>query len=63
MFEMFSALFSSVGEIHKVYTVVDFYTYIKGVEYLICVAFFVGFPLFYKYIHTPPVNRQLDSHG
>lgn len=56
-------LFNSIGEIHKVYTVVDFYTYIKGVEYLICVAFFVAFPLFYKYIHTPPENRPVGRHG
>jgi hypothetical protein len=37
-------LFSSVGEMREVFTMVDFYQYIKGVEYLICVAFFVGFP-------------------
>ena len=46
-------LFSSVGEIKEVFTLVDFYQYIKGVEYLICVAFFVGFPMFYRYINSP----------
>ena len=45
-------LFSSVGEIKEVFTLVDFYQYIKGVEYLICVAFFVGFPMFYRYINS-----------
>jgi hypothetical protein len=45
-------LFSSVGEIKEVFTLVDFYQYIKGVEYLICVAFFVGFPIFYRYINS-----------
>lgn len=45
------ALFSSVGEMREVFTMVDFYQYIKGVEYLICVAFFVGFPMFYRYIN------------
>jgi len=44
-------LFSSVGDVKEVVTLVDFYQYIKGVEYLICVAFFVGFPIFYRYIH------------
>lgn len=42
---------SSIGEMKEIYTTVDFYTYIKGVEYLICVAFFVGFPMFYRYIN------------
>lgn len=45
-------LLQSVGEFTTVYTMVDFYQYIKGVEYLICVGFFVGFPAFYKYINT-----------
>ena len=45
-------IFQAIGEVKAVYTLVDFYQYIKGVEYLICVAFFVGFPLFYRYIHS-----------
>jgi hypothetical protein len=47
---------SSVGQVKEVFTLVDFYTYIKSVEYLICVAFFVGFPMFYRYI-----NKSDDS--
>jgi len=47
-----TGLFESIGEWHSVYTLVDFYQYIKGVEYLICVAFFIGFPLFYKYLNA-----------
>jgi hypothetical protein len=31
---------------------VDYYTHIKGLEYLICVAFFVAFPVFFKYVNT-----------
>jgi hypothetical protein len=42
----------SIGEFKSVYTLVDFYQYIKGVEYLICIAFFAGFPVFYRYIHA-----------
>ena len=44
-------IFSAIGEVKGVYTMVDFYQYIKGIEYLICVAFFCGFPAFYRYIH------------
>ncbi len=43
-------LFTNVGIVKEVYTVVDFYTYIKGVEYLICLAFFCSFPMFFRYI-------------
>jgi hypothetical protein len=45
-------VFNAIGEVKTVYTMVDFYQYIKAVEYLICVAFFVGFPMFYKYLHA-----------
>jgi len=45
-------LFEKIGDWEVVYTLVDFYQYIKGVEYLICVAFFVAFPLFYKYLNA-----------
>jgi hypothetical protein len=52
-----SDLFTSIGQFKEVFTLVDFYQYIKGVEYLICLAFFVGFPIFYRYIHkTGEVN-------
>lgn len=44
-------LLASVGEIKEVFTMVDYYQYIKSVEYLICVAFFVGFPMFYRCIN------------
>jgi hypothetical protein len=42
---------NNIGEVSTVYTLVDFYQYIKGVEYLICVAFFCCFPAFYRYIN------------
>jgi hypothetical protein len=44
---------NSIGEFKSVYTLVDYYQYIKGVEYLICIAFFAGFPAFYRYINKP----------
>lgn len=50
---MFSleSLFNSIGEVSQVFTVVDYYQYIKGLEYLICLAFFIIFPIFYRFIH------------
>ncbi|THB77326.1 MAG: hypothetical protein D6B25_07165 [Desulfobulbaceae bacterium] len=40
----------ATGMIQHFNTMVDFYSHIKGVEYIICVVFFVAFPLFYRYI-------------
>jgi hypothetical protein len=55
-------IFTQVGEIKEVFTLVDFYTYIKGIEYLICVAFFVGFPIFYRYIHSKDAKTNSSTH-
>lgn len=54
---MLEQTLSSIGEVKEVFTLVDYYQYIKGVEYLICVAFFVGFPLFYRYLHRKEENN------
>lgn len=40
----------ATGLIQPLYTLVDFYSHIKGVEYIICVLFFVAFPLFFQYL-------------
>lgn len=48
---MLESLFTSIGEVGQVFTLVDYYQYIKGIEYLICVAFFIIFPVFYRFIH------------
>ncbi len=37
--------------VKPLHTLVDYYTHIKGIEYLICVAFFVAFPVFFKYVN------------
>ena len=55
-------IFKSIGEVKEVVTLVDYYQYIKGVEYLICVAFFVGFPMFYRYIHKREDDRGNGQH-
>jgi hypothetical protein len=57
-----SELFSTIGQVKSVYTLVDFYQYIKTVEYLICVAFFVGFPMFFRYLHKTPSTQQEATH-
>ena len=41
----------ATGVVKPSHTLVDFYSHIKGIEYLICVAFFVAFPLFYRYVN------------
>jgi ABC-type bacteriocin/lantibiotic exporter with double-glycine peptidase domain len=42
----------ATGMMQPMHTLVDYYTHIKGLEYLICVAFFVAFPVFFKYVNT-----------
>jgi hypothetical protein len=53
MDSILSWFFQSIGETKSVYTLVDFYEYIKGVEYLICVGFFIAFVKYFKYIDAP----------
>ncbi len=38
----------ATGNLKEYETLVDYYSHVKGVEYLIAVAFFVVFPVFYK---------------
>jgi len=54
-------LLGSLGQVKEVFTLVDYYQYIKGVEYLICVAFFVGFPMFYRYINKREESTTSDA--
>lgn len=41
----------ATGMIKPFHTLVDFYSHIKGIEYLICIVFFIAFPLFYRYVN------------
>jgi hypothetical protein len=52
------------GMIQPIHTLVDFYTHIKGIEYIICVAFFVAFPLFFQYVdkRKSPLRASGRSH-
>jgi len=45
--------FVSIGLVKDMHTLVDFYTHIKGVEYLICVVLFFAFPAYYIYMKRP----------
>jgi len=56
-----AGIFSSIGEVRTVHTLVDFYQYIKTVEYLICVAFFVAFPMYYMYLNRSK-DKKDNSH-
>ena len=55
-------IFNSIGQVKSVYTLVDFYQYIKTVEYLICIAFFVGFPMFYRYMMSGKGSNSQEAH-
>jgi hypothetical protein len=45
---------TAIGMVKPLHTLVDYYTHIKGIEYLLCVAFFVAFPVFYKFVNKAP---------
>jgi len=49
------------GMIRPIHTMVDFYTHIKGVEYIICAAFFVAFPLFFQYVNKQKTHVKMSS--
>lgn len=49
--ELFRQYLVSVGLIQDFETLVDFYTHIKGIEYLICLAFLGTFPAYFKFLN------------
>jgi len=61
--ELVRQYFVATGMIQPIHTLVDFYTHIKGIEYIICVAFFVAFPIFFKYVdkRKTPVKNHLKT--
>jgi hypothetical protein len=60
----------AVGVMQEFHTMVDFYTYIKGIEYLFCLVFLGFFPAFFTYLNrtkqsvpiggkeSPAINRS-----
>jgi hypothetical protein len=61
--ELVRQYFVATGMIQPIHTLVDFYTHIKGIEYIICVGFFVAFPIFFKYVdkRKTPVKTHLKT--
>ena len=51
----------ATGMITPLHTLVDYYTHIKGIEYLICVAFFVAFPAFYIYVNKEKKEAKIKA--
>ena len=49
--ELFRQYLVSVGLIQDFETLVDFYTHIKGIEYLICLAFLGTFPAYFRFLN------------
>ena len=43
----------AAGLMQEFHTLSDFYTHIKGVEYIIAVMFLGAFPAFYAYLNKP----------
>jgi len=50
--ELLRQYFIAVGLLQEFHTLSDFYTHIKGVEYIIAVLFLGAFPVFYSYLNN-----------
>ena len=60
--EMFRSFLVATGNVGEYETMVDFYTHIKGVEYLMAGAFFVAFPVFFKFINKDTAQEGTKVH-
>ena len=54
--ELFRQYMIAVGLMQEFQTLSDFYTHIKGVEYIIAALFLSLFPVFYTYINKQNVT-------
>lgn len=50
----------AVGLMQEFHTMSDFYTHIKGVEYIIAVLFLGAFPAFYAYLNKPAQEMSAE---
>jgi hypothetical protein len=50
----------AVGLMQEFHTLSDFYTHIKGVEYIIAVLFLGAFPVFYAYLNKPAEEMAVE---
>lgn len=51
----------AVGLMQEFHTLSDFYTHIKGVEYILAVAFLGTFPAFYSYMSKSPATEAATN--
>lgn len=56
--ELFRQYLIAIGVVQEFHTFVDFYTHVKGIEYIISVAFLVAFPVFYRYLHRSSAGQE-----
>jgi hypothetical protein len=59
--EMARQFLVATGNVGEYETLVDFYTHIKGVEYLMAGAFFVAFPVYFKYIDKAEAGKRAKA--
>ncbi len=48
----------AIGMIKEFHTFVDFYTHVKGVEYIIALTFLIGFPVYYRSLNRKTADEQ-----
>ncbi|MDX1775989.1 MAG: hypothetical protein R3297_05365 [Desulfobulbales bacterium] len=51
----------SIGLLQEFHTLSDFYTHIKGVEYIIAVLFLGAFPAFYIYLNRDQTKTVVET--
>ena len=51
----------AVGLLQEFHTLSDFYTHIKGVEYIIAVLFLAAFPVFYTYLNRSKGGIEIKT--
>lgn len=61
--ELLRQYLTATGMIEPLHTLVDFYTHIKGIEYIICVCFFVAFPMFFQYVEKRQTRTTTPAAG
>ena len=57
--ELMRQYLMATGLVKEFHTMSDFYTYIKGIEYLIAVGFLLTFPAFYIYLNKTVVKETV----
>ncbi len=61
--ELLRQMMVASGLVKPIHTLVGYYTHIKGIEYIICVAFFVAFPIFFRYVEKRKTGVPVTIKG